>query len=197
MSEDDNLSHKLDSISDTLPETNPDAMPNTQPNDRPDAQPDTSPTANTQHISHLLHFVTAGVHYCIPAATIKSIIPLVALQKVPSSANYLCGLLNLHGAPIPAIDLSLLLALENPDQYTLDTAIIICRGEPDLGLIVTDVRGIIPYIANNYYHYSDDNQTETPIVATLFNDEAISYILSMDWIVDKVALHLVRASERA
>lgn len=139
---------------------------------------------------HLLHFTVTGVQYCIGIEAIERIIPLVALQKVPSCPGYMCGILNLHGLPIPAIDLALLLKLDNPDPYTLDTAIIVCQGEPGMGLIVSEVKGVIPFVADDCYHYSDDNQQQSPILATVFNAEEIVYILSTDWIVGKVAVQL-------
>lgn len=143
---------------------------------------------------HMLHFVTSDVRYCLALEGIERIIPLVALQRLPASPDYLCGLLNLHGQPIPAIDVNLLLNLNNPQTYDLESSIIICHTEPKFGLVVPHVLGVIDFDIQTCYQHNDEQSGSGPIIATIIENNEIVYVLNIRWIEQKVSLQLENQS---
>lgn len=91
----------------------------------------------------VLHFGVSGMHLCVPLDYVSKVLPLMSLQPVPGGASYLRGLLNLHGASIPVIDLAERLGHKSVQAYTLDTPILLCSsGERRVGLIISEVRDV-------------------------------------------------------
>lgn len=48
-------------------------------------------------------------HYAIPATQVVEVLPLTALNKIPQAPEYIAGLLNYRGTPIPIVDLCALI----------------------------------------------------------------------------------------
>lgn len=53
----------------------------------------------------LLVFHIGADRYGLPLATIRQVLPLMALTGVPLAPDAVAGLMNLHGASVPVIDL--------------------------------------------------------------------------------------------
>ena len=62
--------------------------------------------------------------YALPLAAISRVLPVVALKQVPLSPAFVAGLMDLHGEPVPVIDLSLLAGFM-PREVRFDTRIIL------------------------------------------------------------------------
>lgn len=86
--------------------------------------------------------------YGLPLAGIVRVLPLLELKQLPLTPDYVAGLMDLHGTPVPVIDLSRLAGLPAAAAQ-FDTRIVIVDyrapgGETvhALGLLASQVRGI-------------------------------------------------------
>jgi chemotaxis-related protein WspB len=70
--------------------------------------------------------------YALDALQIAGVLPLVDFKPIPQAPPGIAGIFNYHGAPVPAIDLSLL-TLGRPAQPRLSTRVILVN-YPDPGL---------------------------------------------------------------
>lgn len=97
----------------------------------------------------VLVFHIGAQRYGLPLAAISSVLPAAALTGVPLTPPYVAGLLDLHGTPVPVIDLAQL-AAKVPAALRFDTRIVIVdyvvgAGDGDvrpLGLLAERVQGI-------------------------------------------------------
>ena len=62
--------------------------------------------------------------YALPLWAVARVLPAAALKAIPLSPAWVAGLLDLHGAPVPVIDLSSLAGLP-PRQLWYDSRIIL------------------------------------------------------------------------
>lgn len=94
----------------------------------------------------VLVFTIGPDRYCLPLAAVGRVLPAAALKHIPLAPPFVAGLLDLHGAPVPVIDLSLLAGFAC-EQTWFDTRIVVVDypagdGERMLGLRVEHVIGI-------------------------------------------------------
>ena len=71
-------------------------------------------------------FKAAGARYAVPAGDIEEVLPLVSLLPLPGAPEYLAGLANHRGRPLPVADLSQLLA-GRPSRPLASTRILAVR----------------------------------------------------------------------
>jgi chemotaxis-related protein WspB len=62
--------------------------------------------------------------YALPLAAVLRVLPAARLKALPGAPHYVPGLLDLHGEPVPVIDLSRL-AGSPPDAVRYDTRILL------------------------------------------------------------------------
>jgi len=93
----------------------------------------------------LLLFEIGEGRYAMGIDEIVEIVPFVKLKKIPMAQNYVAGLMNYRGNPIPVVDLNKLIE-GTPSEPRLSTRIIIIRyfwndeeGESLLGLIAHQI----------------------------------------------------------
>jgi chemotaxis-related protein WspB len=84
--------------------------------------------------------------YALPLAAVLRVLPAARLRALPGAPHYVPGLLDLHGEPVPVIDLSRL-AGSPPDAVRYDTRILLVEvpalGRPRrLGLKAERVAGV-------------------------------------------------------
>ena len=86
--------------------------------------------------------------YGLPLARIVRVLPLLELKQLPLTPDYVAGLMDLHGTPVPVIDLSRLAGLPAAAAQ-FDTRIVVVDyrapgGETmhALGLLASQVRGV-------------------------------------------------------
>ncbi|MES2316811.1 MAG: chemotaxis protein CheW [Pseudomonadota bacterium] len=85
--------------------------------------------------------------YGLPLAGVNRVLPVVALKQIPLAPPFVAGLMDLHGEPVPVIDLSRLAGLV-PEQAWFDTRIILVDypltdgASASLGLLAEHVTGI-------------------------------------------------------
>lgn len=103
-------------------------------------------TSDTQ-IQQFLTFVLGGETYAIGILTIKEIIEYSSLTAVPMTPSWIRGVINLRGAVVPVLDLSVRFGKE-PSAVTKRTCIVITEmdidGERrDLGIVVDAVNAVM------------------------------------------------------
>ena len=93
----------------------------------------------------LLLFEIGEGRYAMGIDDIVEIVPFVKLKKIPMAPNYISGLMNFRGTPLPVIDLSILIE-GSPSEPRMSTRIIIIKyswgGDKDediLGLIAHQI----------------------------------------------------------
>lgn len=95
----------------------------------------------------VLVFHIGADRYGLPLASLRSVLPLMALKAVPGAPDIVAGLMNLHGTGIPVIDVSRLGA-GVPAARRADTRIVLVDYTgPDgvvhpLGLVTERVLGV-------------------------------------------------------
>lgn len=62
--------------------------------------------------------------YALPLARVDRVLPVAALKALPGAPEYVRGLLDLHGEPVPVIDLSNLAGMP-PNAVRYDTRILL------------------------------------------------------------------------
>ncbi|MDO8031799.1 chemotaxis protein CheW [Janthinobacterium sp. SUN128] len=130
--------------------------------------------------------------YGLPLAGIVRVLPLLELKQLPLTPDYVAGLMDLHGTPVPVIDLSRLAGLPAAAAQ-FDTRIVIVDyrapggATHTLGLLASQVRGIADIDAEKL---DDSGVTTAPFLGQVASDA--------DGIVQLVELeHLLPPDVRA
>ncbi len=95
----------------------------------------------------VLVFTIGPDRYCLRLAAVGRVLPAVELKHIPLAPPFVAGLLDLHGAPVPVIDLSLLAGFACEHTW-FDTRVILVDYRLDdgqarpLGLRAEHVTGI-------------------------------------------------------
>jgi chemotaxis-related protein WspB len=94
----------------------------------------------------VLVFSIGADRYGLRLRAIARVLPVVELKHIPLAPDFVAGLLDLHGEPVPVIDLSRLAGVI-PEQVWFDTRIILVDYPADgavrpLGLLAEHVIGI-------------------------------------------------------
>ena len=96
----------------------------------------------------VLVFLIGPDRYALRLQQVARVLPAAALKSVPLAPDYVAGLLDLHGEPVPVIDLSRLAGIA-AEQVWFDSRIILVdyKGAQDgatrqLGLLAEHVTGI-------------------------------------------------------
>ncbi|WP_426342111.1 chemotaxis protein CheW [Pseudoduganella sp. S-14] len=95
----------------------------------------------------VLVFHIGADRYGLPLRQVRRVLPLLELKGIPLAPDSVAGLLNLHGAPMPVIDLSRISG-RAPSRQHYDTRIVVSDyTAPDgavhaLGLMAERVQGV-------------------------------------------------------
>jgi len=95
----------------------------------------------------ILVFHIGADRYGLPLRQVRRVLPLLELKGIPLAPDCVAGLLNLHGAPVPVIDLARISG-GAPSRQHFDTRIVIVdytdpeRNVHALGLMAERVRGV-------------------------------------------------------
>lgn len=95
----------------------------------------------------VLVFYIGAERYGLRLAAIAQVLPAAALKALPLTPAYVAGLLDLHGVPVPVIDLAQLAGMA-PSALCFDTRIVVAdyaAGDGSvraLGLLAERVQGV-------------------------------------------------------
>ena len=91
----------------------------------------------------LVVFDLAGEHYGVDIATVREIIQMQTVTKVPGSVSFVEGLINLRGVVIPVVDLRERFGLGSAERDK-DTRIMVIHSHgQDIGMIVDSVTEVL------------------------------------------------------
>jgi purine-binding chemotaxis protein CheW len=93
--------------------------------------------SSTGLVDQVVAFYLGGQRYAIPISAVQEIQQIVAFSDVPSGGMGVVGMVNMRGHVIPAIDLRRLVGLP-PEEYSLETPMIICRMRGQLAALIVD-----------------------------------------------------------
>ncbi|MDA8231714.1 MAG: chemotaxis protein CheW [Magnetospirillum sp.] len=89
----------------------------------------------------LISFRLDRLALALPVETVREVVPIARLAHPPQLPRAVHGILNLGGEAVPVLRLDRLLGLADCG-YDLSASILIMRGEPALGLLVSHVDGV-------------------------------------------------------
>jgi len=138
-----------ESMTDTMPEPTTDsdiAAPAEETAEDTKPELEVAPVevvANPEMTDRMIAFHLGGQRYAVPIEVVQEIQQIVAFSEIPAAGGAVVGMVNLRGAVIPAIDMRFLIGLA-PEEYTLETPMIICIAHGELvALIVDEVEDVL------------------------------------------------------
>lgn len=121
-------------------------------------------------------------NYAVPVTQVAEVLPLTALLKIPLAPDYIAGLLDFRGTPVPIVDLCALLT-GNKHKKVLTTRIILIDyqyrhgSNKLLGLIAEKVTETLQITAEELKQ-SGVSLEDTPYLGTLINhNEVITQLI--------------------
>lgn len=115
--------------------------------DENDIQPDSADdTAGVcAYVERAVAFFLDGQRYALPIERVQEIQQIVEFSEVPGGGSGIVGMINLRGHVIPALDLRRVVGL-TPQEYDLETPMIICRIRGQLvALVVDEVQDVLEF----------------------------------------------------
>ena len=95
----------------------------------------------------VLVFTIGTDRYGLPLRAVSRVLPVMAMKQIPGAPDFVAGLMDLHGMPVPVLDVSRLAGVA-VEQIWLDSRIVLIdfvvddTGQRQLGLLVEHVVGI-------------------------------------------------------
>ena len=95
----------------------------------------------------VLVFTIGTDRYGLPLRAVARVLPVMAMKQIPGAPDFVAGLMDLHGMPVPVLDVSRLAGVA-VEQIWLDSRIVLIdyrvddAGQRQLGLLVEHVVGI-------------------------------------------------------
>lgn len=90
-----------------------------------------------------LTFALGGEGYGIAIGSVREIIGVMEITRLPQTPLYLNGVINLRGKVIPVVDLRLKLGMEQVNHTRETCVIVVDIGEAGTGLIVDTVAEVV------------------------------------------------------
>ncbi|MGD9938634.1 MAG: chemotaxis protein CheW [Clostridia bacterium] len=82
-----------------------------------------------------LTFTLAGEQYAVPVGKVREVLEYTRITRLPRTADFMKGLINLRGAGVPVIDLRLKFGMEET-TVDKDTAIVVLDVDGSTGEVV-------------------------------------------------------------
>ncbi len=137
----------------------------------------------------ILRFSTQDVEFSVPLYAVKHVLPLVALQVIPGSPDYLVGLMNFHGTSLPVIDMAIQLGTPQTERYTPDDAIVLCEhGAKQIGILATHITGIESVTEQQLQMQSDARNASPLFLAVINTPQGTSLLLDIEHVAMSVGL---------
>ena len=104
-------------------------------------------TANVMETCQYLTFRLGNEDFALEINTVREVLDLINITKIPRTPDYMKGVINLRGNVVPIIDLRLNLDMQ-PAERTVDTCIIIVEVDLDgeaiqIGALADSVQEVI------------------------------------------------------
>ncbi|NNG13725.1 MAG: chemotaxis protein CheW [Gammaproteobacteria bacterium] len=138
-------------------------------------------STQSQSSMTLLHFMVQDLQCCLHIKDVERMMSLLDMQVIPGSAEYLLGMMNLHGNSIPVIDLGLRIGHPQIAPYTLETPIILCcHNGGHIGLVVTEILEVQECDIQTLQVRPEFEQGAQPYEAVINTGHGLSLLLDLD-----------------
>lgn len=128
----------------------------------------------------VLNFLLQNLHACIELTFVKRVLPLTVIEAVPSSPNYLVGVMNLAGKSIPVIDLSLRLGMSRSQPYDLNQPILLCfDGYQQVGIVVDEIIGLQDIEKSTMQLHDEFTKDNSAFLAIIPGQQDLSLLLNI------------------
>jgi purine-binding chemotaxis protein CheW len=112
--------------------------------------------------------------------SVAEIVQMVAIEPLPEAPQWVQGIVNVRGTPVPVVDLRTRFGLEFR-PYGLDTPMIICRQSQRLVAMVTDaVEGVIAPADDDFSSPDEVLGAEHPLACVVRWGSRIVPVLDID-----------------
>ena len=107
-------------------------------------------------ISQYLTFSLRNENYAVSVLSVREVLEIVPITRVPGMPDFMKGVLNLRGSVVPVIDLRRKFGIQEEEQ-TIDTSIIILEITSKdneimlIGAFVDSVQEVIDNLKNKKY----------------------------------------------
>ncbi|GAB1457737.1 chemotaxis protein CheW [Spirochaetota bacterium] len=89
-------------------------------------------------VNQYLSFTLKDELYAISIAMVREVLEYTKITRLPKTANFMKGIINLRGQGVPVIDLAIKFGMEET-AIDKDTAIIVMDVETDDGIVIVGV----------------------------------------------------------
>jgi len=153
------------------------------------------PARNEMFVTFSLDNETFG----IDVMKVEEIIGFIPVTRIPKSADYLKGVINLRGKVVPVIDLRLKFRMDDKG-YDASTVILIVNVENrSVGLIADSVSDVADIPGDMIHDYSDiENGQKNHFIKNIanFNDELI-LIMDIDSLMKEIDIPAAETEDEA
>lgn len=125
-----------------------------------------------EQMKQYVSFVLEGEEYGVPILSVQEIIRYETVTRVPQSANFIEGVLNLRGQVIPVVNLRMKFGLEHRDKSKSTRIIVVEVSGRVVGMIVDEVSEVL--------QIKTESIAPPPPMGTTVNSEFISGMGKMD-----------------
>ncbi len=141
-------------------------------------------TGSAQATEQILLCRVSEMLVCIALSHVERTTPLVAIQPMPGSADYVVGMMNFVGHSLPVIDLAMRLDLPAP-PYTLDTPILVCvHDKQHIGVMVQNIVGIRTLHSSDQQLTAEFGRYSAAFRASVHTDLGLVLMLDSAWLVN-------------
>lgn len=136
-----------------------------------------------------LEFIVRDVSMCMYLSDLYKVLPLVELKKIPSSPQYVAGLMNLKGESIPVLDLALCIGLDRHEMYSIDMPILLCEvNKKKMGFIIDKIKGLFDFNESHLQQKKEFNENDSFYLGTLIINQEPILLIDTAKLIGKVAI---------
>ncbi len=133
----------------------------------------------------LLHFVLQDMRLCIDLQNVSKVLPLVFLETIPSSPNYIVGLMNISGKSTPIIDLATRLGMKRHNKYSLDVPVLLCGDDKhEAGFVVDQILEIVDVYPNSLQMQDEFDKPTSFFSASVSLENELSLLINISRVLD-------------
>lgn len=126
---------------------------------------------NDTHIKSYLRFSLHNESYALPLLSVKEVIAMPEITKLPNTPKHFMGIMNLRGQIISIIDLRAKFNIAN--SFGAETTVIICDIKPFcIGIVVNSVDSVLSV--------NDENIKSKPEIESDKKTDYITGVVSVD-----------------
>ncbi len=135
----------------------------------------------------LIVFTLDRQYYGLQLQYIAKVLRAVEITPVPKAANFLSGVVNMHGEIIPVIDIRRLMGMPTKSLDLADRFIVINVHSRTMIIAVDDVKSVMDYAMSQV----ETTQNENHIKTIIKQDNNLIFVLDLEKLLSYNDVHLV------